>query len=54
MTNKRGRYSGLNVCYIPDGIANMFSMQELEKMYRITYDSWDGYYKVHMPKGRSD
>ncbi len=46
MTNKR-----LNVWYIPDGIANIFSMHKLEKMYHITYDSWDGYYKVHMPKG---
>ncbi len=26
-------------------------MHELEKMYHITYDSWDGYYEVHMPKG---
>ena len=26
-------------------------MHELEKMHHITYNSWDGYYKVHMPKG---
>jgi hypothetical protein len=52
MANKRGKYGGLNVWYIPDGIANKFSMHKLEKMYRITYDSWDGYYEVHMPKGR--
>jgi hypothetical protein len=30
----------------------MFSMHKLEKMYRITYNSWDGYYEVHTPKGR--
>jgi hypothetical protein len=51
MANKRGKYRGLNVWYIHDGITNIFSMHELEKMYRITYDSWDGYYKVHTPKG---
>ena len=37
--------------YIPDGIANIFSMHELEKKYRITYDSWEGHYVVHTPKG---
>ncbi len=52
MTNKRGKYRGLNVWYIPDGIANIFSMHELEKMYPITYNSWVWYYKVHTPKGR--
>jgi hypothetical protein len=26
-------------------------MHELEKKYRITYDSWQGYYKVHTPSG---
>ena len=26
-------------------------MHELESLYRITYDSWAGYYVVHMPKG---
>ena len=26
-------------------------MHELEEMYRITYDSWQGYYVVHTPKG---
>jgi hypothetical protein len=50
MTNKRGKYGGLNVWYIPYGIANIFSMHELEKMYRITFNSWDGYYEVHRPK----
>jgi len=39
------------VWYIPDGIANIFSMHELEKKYRITYDSWEGHYVVHTPKG---
>ena len=36
---------------IPDGIANIFSMHELEKKYRITFDSWEGHYVVHTPKG---
>ena len=26
-------------------------MHELEENYRITYDSWAGYYVVHTPKG---
>ena len=26
-------------------------MHELEKVYRITYDSWDGYYVVHTHEG---
>ena len=38
-TNKVGDYGSMNVWYIPDGIANIFSMNELEKKYRITYDS---------------
>jgi hypothetical protein len=41
----------MKVWYIPNGIANIFSMQELEKLYRITYDSWEGYYVVHTPRG---
>ena len=36
---------------LPDGIANIISMHELESLYRITYDSWVGYYVVHTPKG---
>jgi hypothetical protein len=50
-TNKRGTYGSLKVWYLPDGIANIISMHELEGMYRITYDSWQGYYVVHTPKG---
>ncbi len=26
-------------------------MHELERLYRITYDSWDGFYVVHTPQG---
>ncbi len=40
--NQMGTYGNLKVWYIPDGIANIFSMHELEKKYRITYDSWEG------------
>jgi hypothetical protein len=50
-TNLRGTYGGLKVWYLPDGIVNIFSMHELERFYRITYDSWEGYYVVHTPKG---
>ena len=34
-----GSFGGLQVWYMPEGIANIFSMPELEKQYRITYDS---------------
>jgi hypothetical protein len=47
----KGEYGGLSVWYLPDGIANIFSMHELEKLYRITYDSWEGFYVVHTPRG---
>ncbi len=50
-TNKMGSYGRLNVWYIPNGIANIFLMHELEKHYRITYNSWEGFYEVHMPRG---
>jgi hypothetical protein len=46
-----GTYGNLKVRYIPDGIANIFSMHKLEKQYCITYDSWEGHYIVHTPKG---
>ena len=50
-TNEMGSYGRLNVWYIPNGIANIFSMHQLEKHYQITYDSWEGFYKVHTPRG---
>jgi hypothetical protein len=46
-TNKKGRFGGLSAWYLPDGITNIFSMHELEKLYRITYNSWEGFYIVH-------
>jgi hypothetical protein len=50
-TNELGSFGSLNVWYIPNGIANIFLMHELEKHYRITYKSWEGYYQVHTPRG---
>ena len=50
-TNKMESYGRLNVWCIPNGIANIFLMHELEKHYRITYDSWEGLYEVHTPRG---
>ena len=35
---------------MPKGIANIFSMNEIEKLHRITYNSIDGYYVVHTDK----
>jgi hypothetical protein len=50
-TNLMGTYGNLKVWYIPDRIANIFLMHKLEKQYHIIYDSWEGYYVVHTPKG---
>jgi hypothetical protein len=50
-TNEMGSYGRLNMWYIPNGIANIFLMHELEKHYRITYDSWEGFYVVHTSRG---
>ena len=33
------------------GIANIFSTNGIEKLYRITYNSINGYYVVHTDKG---
>ncbi len=52
LTDKMDSFGWLNAWYVPDGITNIFSMHKLEKHYRITYDSWEGYYIVHMPRGR--
>ena len=41
----------MKVWYIPEGIANIFLMNELEKKYCFTYDSWEGYYVVHTQDG---
>ena len=46
-----GSFGWLNLWYIPNGIANIFSMHELKKHYKITYDSWEGFYQVHTPRG---
>ncbi len=51
MTNQKGTFGRFNVWYVPNGIANIFSMHELEQQHCITYDSWVGYYSVHTPKG---
>ena len=50
-TNEMRSFGRLNVWYIPNGIANIFLMHELKKHYRITYDSWEGFYQVHTPRG---
>ena len=51
-TKQMGKYGRMKVWYIPDGIANIISMHEPEKLYRITYDSWEGYYVVHTARGQ--
>jgi hypothetical protein len=51
VTNMKGKFGRLNVWYLPDGIANILSMHKLEKMYRIIYNSWEGFYVLHTPRG---
>jgi hypothetical protein len=38
-TYQKGTYGWLNVWYVPNGIAIIFSMHKLEQQYRITYNS---------------
>ncbi len=51
-TKQMGNYRRMKVWYIPDGIANIISIHEPEKLYQITYDSWEGYYIVHTAQGQ--
>ncbi len=44
-------YGSMTMLFISEGIANLFSMSKLNKKYRITYDSWEGYYIVHTASG---
>jgi hypothetical protein len=46
-TNKVGDYGSMIVWFIPQRIANIFSMNKLEKKYRITYGNWQDYNVVH-------
>ena len=50
-TNRKGEYGRVEAWYMPKGISNIFSMNEIEKLHRITYNSIDGYYVVHTDKG---
>jgi hypothetical protein len=47
ITHIMGDYGSMTAWFIPEGIANIFSMSKLEKRYCITYDSWEGYFMVH-------
>ena len=46
-----GNLGEMESWYMPDGIANILSQHQVEQKYRVTYDSWDGFYVVHHPKG---
>ena len=50
-TNRKGEYGRVEARYMPKGIADIFSMNEIEKLHRITYNSIDRYYVVHTGKG---
>jgi hypothetical protein len=49
--NQVGDYGSVSAWFIPEGIANIFLMNELKKRYQITYDSWEVYYVVHTAIG---
>jgi hypothetical protein len=51
MTNQDGAYGSMNVWFIPETIADIFLLNELESKYCITYNSWQGYYIVHTAQG---
>ncbi len=51
VTNMKGKFGWLNTWYLPDEIVNILSMHKLEKMYRITYNSWEGFYVMHTLRG---
>ena len=50
-TSRRGDFGGLKVWAMEDGIANVLSLGEIIKKYRVTFDSLDGYFAVHTPGG---
>jgi hypothetical protein len=50
-TNLKGNYGRLKMWYLSDGIANIFSMHELEQLYCIMYNSWEGLYIIHTLRG---
>ena len=50
-TVKERTLGGIDCWYMPKGIANILQMHELKQLYHITYDSSDGYYVIHHPKG---
>ena len=49
-TNLKGEYGRVEAWYMPKGIANIFSVNEIDKLHLITYNSIDGYYVVHTNK----
>ena len=49
-TNRKGGYGRVEAWYMPKGISNIFSINEIEKLHHITCDSIDGYYVVHTNK----
>ncbi len=46
-----GDYGSISAWFIPEGIANIFLMNELKKRYQIMYNSWEVYYVVHTAIG---
>ena len=40
-TNRKGEYGRVEAWYMPKGITNIFSMNEIENLHRITYNIID-------------
>ena len=50
-TKQKGEYGQVEAWYMPKSIANIFYINDIEKLHRITYNIIDGYYVVHTDKG---
>ena len=50
-TKRRGNFGKFKVWAMKDGIANVLSLGEMIRLYRVTFDSLDGYFAVHTPDG---
>ena len=49
--NQLGDLGEMESWYMLVSIANILSQYHIEQKYRVTYDSWDGFYIVYHAKG---
>ena len=48
-TKRRRKFGRLNVWAMKEGIANVISLGELVQLYRVTFDSLDGFFRRTHP-----